>query len=127
MTEQVSIEAMNETIARFEGRKKTLVNQKGKQYVFWSDPTGTNPLYIEGLWYHESWDELMPVVKKIGDFLQEDLKKRPPHTATHGDMIEVDIHCWIRLVNIKKTHEFVYQFIDWHNEYIKNTSICQSK
>lgn len=65
MKEQISIEQKNEAIAIFEGRKKAHVNQKGKVDIFWSDPTGTNPLYSNGLYYHLSWDELMPVVEKI--------------------------------------------------------------
>ena len=72
--------------------------------------------------YHSSWNCLMPVVRKIYNTLAEMLRKRPPHTACHGDMIEVDIHCAIREVDIVKTHGYVYQFIQWYNKQSTTTN-----
>lgn len=70
---------------------------------------------MQYLKYHSSWDWLMPVGKKIYDLLAGELKKRPPHTASEGDLIEVDIHCAIREYNIVKAHEHIYRFVCWYN------------
>src|SRR5687768_10556975 len=82
-----------------------IVNVKENKWHEWS--------YVK---YHSSWDQLMPVVKKIYDTLAEMLKKRPPHTACQGDLIEVDIHCAIREVDILKAHGYVYQFCLWYKK-----------
>jgi hypothetical protein len=110
MSNEPTIEQKNEAIAKFMG------------YYYHSGKFYSNTIYPgRGNWfkvarYHNSWDWLMPVVRKIYDMLAEMLKKRPPHTACHGDMIEVDIHCAIREVNITKTHGYVYQFIQWYKK-----------
>lgn len=112
MKEQATIEQMNEAIALFDGY--TIYDEGMTRCVINAAKLG---FPVADLRYHESWSWLMPVIKKIGNFLQYDLKKRPPHTATNGDWIEVDIHLALREVDIEKTHQYVYQFIEWYNHY----------
>lgn len=69
----------------------------------------------EKLKFHSSWDWLMPVGKKIFDWLQEEIKTRPPHTASRGDLIECDISCAIREYDIEKAYEQIVRFIEWYN------------
>jgi hypothetical protein len=108
MEATISNDEMNVTIAAFMGYHYNA----GK---FYSNKGGKGNWFKEAK-YHSSWDWLMPAVKKIYDTLAEMLKKRPPHTACQGDLIEVDIHCAIREVDILKAHGHVYQFCLWYNK-----------
>lgn len=110
MSNNHTIEQMNEVISLFDGWE--LIEEDNAQHFKRNGCFYTHSQLL----YHSSWDWLMPVVRKIYDILAEMLKKRPPHTACHGDMIEVDIHCAIREVDILKTHDFVHQFIQWYNK-----------
>lgn len=122
---EATIEQMNEAIALFEGRKRAVVNERGKAHHFWSDPTATNPLYSETLHYHESWDELMPVVEKI-----ETLEKGRFSVAIDRNYTTISDDTrkphqreivWIhKLPNnennrLSRTYQAVYQFIQWYN------------
>jgi len=110
MSTEPTIDQMNETIAQFMG------------YYYSAGKFYSNTVYPgRGNWfkvarYHNSWDWLMPVGKKIRELLQDMLKKRPPHTACHGDLIEVDIHCAISEYDIVKAHKYIHQFITWLNQ-----------
>lgn len=114
MSNEPTIEQMNETIALFMGYEKY-----EDRYGIWFKKEGLiKSLHpkLQSLRYHSSWDQLMPVVKKIYDTLADMLKKRPPHTACQGDLIEIDIHCAIREVDILKAHGYVYQFCLWYKK-----------
>lgn len=64
--------------------------------------------------FHESWDWLMPVCRKIRDLL--DSMERPSQNhGCQGDIIEVDIHCALREIDIQKTFKHVIQFVEWWN------------
>jgi hypothetical protein len=78
---------------------------------------GLNKIFLKGFTYHEDWNKLMPVGKKIYDLLAEMAKERPPHTACHGDVIEVDITCHIREYNIAGAHKSIYEFVQWFNSH----------
>ena len=112
MSNEPTIEQMNEAIALFMGGS-SIKEHGGKRYVYYPESCARG---ITALEYHSSWDLLMPVGKKIYDLLAEMAKKRPPSTACHGDMLEVDIHCHIREYNLSKAHEAIYQFIQWYNK-----------
>lgn len=66
--------------------------------------------------YEESWDLLMEVGKKIFDWLQQDMKNRPAHTCTQGDLIEADITCAIREYNKEEAHKHIVRWIEWYNQ-----------
>lgn len=121
MSNTPTIEQMNEAIAVFMDMEK--------EFQDWRLPNKPVVYLRDGYWipakhlkFHLNWEWLMPVVRKIYDVLADMLKKRPPHTACHGDMIEVDIHCAIREVNILKAHGFVYQFCEWYNNQKEATN-----
>jgi hypothetical protein len=118
MNNEPTIEQMNEMIGIYMGGQwiTKAIGGRERRWFYYNDlPFARVKSTIE-LNYHKSWDELMPVVKKIYDTLADMLKKRPPHTACHGDLIEVDIHCAIREVDILKAHGYVYQFCLWYNK-----------
>jgi hypothetical protein len=112
MSNEPTIEQMNEVIALFMGGS-SIKEHGGHRYVYYKN---TCARAVSELKYHSSWGALMPVVKKIYDTLANMLKKRPPHTACQGDLIEIDIHCAIREVDILKAHGYVYQFCLWYNK-----------
>jgi hypothetical protein len=103
-----NIDEMNITIADFMG----YYHQASKFYP----KSGERGKWFKDAKYHSSWDWLMPVGKKIYDLLADMMKQRPQHTACHGDVLEVDIHCYIREYNLPKAHQAVYQFIQWYNK-----------
>ena len=65
--------------------------------------------------YSESWDELMPVCRKIRDLLNS-INRPSQNHCCYGDGIEVDIHCALQSIDIIKTLKYVLQFIEWWNE-----------
>lgn len=65
--------------------------------------------------YHKRWDWLMPVGKKIFEYMQVDIKKRPPHTLSDGDWLESAIGISIRDYDLAGAHRKIYEFILWHN------------
>jgi hypothetical protein len=137
MSDKPTITKMNEAIAIFDGWELVRIGYFDTtdetdwqiENDKWIEEVGIEDVghYIvkvkENTWhqwedvaYHTSWDWLMPVVRKIYGTLQQALKARPPHTCTNGDLIEVDIGCAIRECDIEKTHEYVYNFIQWYNK-----------
>jgi hypothetical protein len=125
--DQDRIDDMNEVIAIFDGYqfRKGDPNHKCNFCFAGDEPCAPavdrfikdcRVYYHFELKYHSSWDALMPVGKKIYDLLAEMAKKRPPHTACHGDLLEVDIHCHIREYDRPKAHKAIYEFIQWYNK-----------
>lgn len=105
----MSIEQQNRIIAEFMGycfdESMGVFRVSGSLKRVWSD-----------LNYHASWELLMEVGKKIFDWLQQDMKNRPPHTCTQGDLIEVDISCAIREYNKEEAHKHIVRWIEWYNQ-----------
>lgn len=115
MSTEVTTEVMNEAIAVFDGWERY-----EDRYGIWFKREGLIKCLhpkLQELKYHTSWEALMPVGKKIRDLLNDMQKKRPPHTACHGDLIEVDIHCAVSDYDIVNAHKHMYTFITWYNEY----------
>lgn len=112
MANEPTIAEMNSVIAVFDGGEWKK-DDYGEYGFFFPH---RRPTAKEALKYHTSWSWLMPVGKKIYDLLVDMSKKRRPHTACHGDLLELDITCHIREYNINKAHEAVYQFCKWLNQ-----------
>lgn len=109
------IQQNNELIALFMGLEK--------QEQQWRAPQPTTAYLVHDYWtpvakmkYHSSWEWLMPVGKKIFDYLQEVARNRPRHTCSQGDLIEVDISCAIREYDREKAHQYIVDFIKWYNQ-----------
>lgn len=107
----------NKLIAEFMGCK---IRKDGK--VVLSAPELLTGECLSKPKYHYSWDWLMPVVKKIYDYLQN-IERPLVNHCWKGYLLEVDIACWIREVNIKKAHEAVIEFIKWYNTQPKTDKI----
>lgn len=71
----------------------------------------------EQLEFHESWDWLMLVGKRIREVLAELHAKMPKHSACHGHVIEVDIHCAVTTYNINKAWIAIVSFVRWYNDF----------
>ncbi len=120
--ETISVDQMNEVIARFMGIVPI--------------PAGTKRLgdikapeeSIALLRYHSSWDCLMPVVEKIEGID----KRRYGITIDPTSVIVTDYDkgddgqiIWVHEypdngdTKILMTHDAVYQFIQWHNQQNK--------
>jgi hypothetical protein len=70
--------------------------------------------HLDQFKYHESWDELMPVYKKIRVLL-DTLERPSKNHCCKGDSIEVDIHCALLSIDILKVNKYVIEFIEWWN------------
>lgn len=120
----MSIEQQNELIAVFDGFRRGKAYYRDRedgQYDCWYDDAGrhadSRTSYIsQGLKYNSSWSWLMPVGEKIFNWLQAEAKKRPRHTCTEGDLIEVDITCALREYDKAGAHEHIVRWIEWFNQ-----------
>lgn len=74
-----------------------------------------NRLKSDGLLFHTSWDWLMPVGKKIMEYLNG-IDRPNKDAVCYGDALEVDIHCAIREYDLPKAHEAICNFITWYNQ-----------
>lgn len=131
MSNEVTIEAMNEVIARFMGGTRVL---HPEQRFFNEDFYG----YVchDGRWWNEkclkyqtSWDWLMPVVEKIEslenkrfgvciDVLDTMIMDYNCTGYDEGEkvIIQTDIYPDNGDTKISITHAAVYQFITWYND-----------
>lgn len=100
----------NELIAEFMGMTR---NRMGLS-------TGNFMKGKMGLWFHTSWDWLMPVVEKIGKLYEEAF---PPNEKfiemilAHEDPIDkhyIDVISTSICTPINEVYEEVIKFIKWH-------------
>ena len=105
-TIQPTVEAMNEVIARFMG----YYFNAGK---FYSNGGGRGAWFKEAK-YHESWDWLMPVVKKIKSIHFDILRQR----ANIMDYMRAAAPMNSALISIDLVglHKGVYEFLTWYNK-----------
>ena len=59
--------------------------------------------------YHESWDQIMPVVKSIL------VDREVPKKETKGWYAYHSIEMKLAMVDIKSVHKDVIEYIEWHN------------
>ena len=109
MANEPTITEMNYVIGVFDGRRFSMSHI--------NDYTAATAPKMK---YHNDWNWLMRVGKKIYTLLAEMAKQRPPNTACQGDLIEVDIQCHIREYNITGAHKSIYELIMWLNQQKKN-------
>lgn len=119
----VSVEEGNKIIAEFMGAKISEAEcfSGTKEVVDYSncdinpDERGSNRVWLNHVFYHTSWDWLMPVAKKILDYLQN-IDRPSINHCCKGDLLEVDIQCAIREIDILNTHKYIVVWIQWHNQ-----------
>lgn len=80
--------------------------------VYSKDLTEGKPL--DNFNYAKSWDELMPVYRKIRDIINE-RSKYDKHTRTNYDLLELDVQMAICEVNIEKAFDSTIKFIECWN------------
>lgn len=116
---QEEISEGNKLIAEFmEWTWETDIYKPG---YWWSkDPLKDRRMFAE-LFFHESWDWIMPVYVKIMDNLQH-LDRPSKNHCCKGDEIEVDIFCHLRVADIHKMWQHVVLFIKWWNSRITPTN-----
>lgn len=142
MSNEVTIDVMNEAIARFMGYEKVTVGYFGcddetewqRKHAFWMDKVGIESvgdyfvdvandewLFCDDVNYDKSWDALMPVVEKIRGM------------GYHIE-ITISVHCSVEILKLRGDPEkdvlriiaystpinaiytAVYQFITWYND-----------
>jgi hypothetical protein len=107
---EATIIGMNRTICEFLGwefredaKYEYMAYFEGQQ--MWCDNLqGVNKILLKGFKYHEDWNKLMPVVKKIQHLKIEEFPKKKPVMAA---LIDVDI---------STLHEAVFVFCQWYNK-----------
>lgn len=67
--------------------------------------------------FHSSWDKIIPVYRKMRDFLQN-MERPSRNHCCKGDMIELDASCALTEVNIEGVYKHIVDFINWHNELL---------
>jgi hypothetical protein len=69
--------------------------------------------------YHEDWNKLMPVYKKIRDYMQ-DIARPSKNHCCQGDVIAVDIQVSVMSIDIENAFKYIVQFIEWYNNQTVN-------
>lgn len=101
---------MNETIAEFIGTRKEIpLNSVTPRFAIW----GKTYLNYQ-LDFHKDWNWLMAVAKKIYDYLQN-IKRPNKNACCQLDLLEVDIICHIREIDLQETHKAIYYWIQHYN------------
>jgi|SRR5690606_15479449 len=118
--EQNDILEGNKLIAEFMGilyglRKNGIVEQNSKVRIHqYQDFEETEGLHVNHLKFHSSWDWLMPVYRKIKDYLDR-IERPSKNHCCYGDSLEVDIHCAVTEIHIEGAHKSIVEFIKWYN------------
>ncbi len=90
--------------------------------VVWYDPDrayfGVGCRYTDDLKFNESWDWYMKAYRKAKDFLN-DMDRPSKNHCCKGDLLEVDIHCAVVEIDIKKAYIALVKFVEWYNEYVE--------
>jgi hypothetical protein len=103
----------NKLIAEFMGAtfKENTHTDKGEHCYGLDSAYGG--ITIDNLKYHESWDWLMPVIKKIFKTIQYSIPITPEYHVV------VSLLNDLSTCNIKNTYNSVVRCIKWHNNPIK--------
>lgn len=128
MSNEVTIEQMNEVIARFDGWESRLQKkgQHSKTPLWYKVSAGYAAWDLTAMKYHTSWDWLMPVVEKIAALSLDDI--------VHIEIGKSYSRCFYWNIDDGKVHLFdkgqgtsiqvvyaaVYQFITWYNQQQQN-------
>lgn len=108
----------NKLIAAFMGSKGIVQKQKGLghgQKMYKGVVPNSPQLSTNVLEYHTSWEWIIPVIKKIKDYLQNMPERPSKNHCCQGDWLEVDIQCALWELDIEKTWKAVIAFIKWYN------------
>lgn len=109
----MSIQESNKMIAEFMGL--TWHEDEVFGPLVSKDGTSYNPKY------DTDWSWLMPVGKKIHDYLQG-LERPSVNHCCKGDMIETDILCHLHTYSLEKVYEHIVLFIQWYNDFTSQPS-----
>jgi hypothetical protein len=120
LTQEQIIEG-NKLIAEFMGWH---YNSKYNQWCMMEDLTILDGEEYAGEWFrvlkfHSSWDWLLPVIRKIRDYLNNMPERPSKNHCCKGDLIEVDIQCALWEINIENTWQHTVEFIKWYNSQSK--------
>lgn len=83
--------------------------------------------------YHDSWNNLMPIVEKIESFgLRVEISENNCYIVSKG--VEDELYPWLQIfpeqgfarydnAKINSTWNCIVEFIEWYNEHTKKTTI----
>ena len=109
-------------ISIFMGGIGMFKNNSGQWRCSFSDNPSDHFILPE---YDKDWNELIPVVKKIKDYLQS-LPRPTRNHCCKGDLLEVDIQCALWELDIKMVFDNIIPFIEWYNTQLGKTSIVNT-
>lgn len=82
---------------------------------------GTGKRVWGNLKYHESWDALVPVIRKAMNFLQT-MERPSQHHCCKGDLIECDLICHMRELDLPKVYAKTVELVQWITNYTTKQS-----
>lgn len=98
-----------------------------KQVMFDSriyyDTLGISPFFSQvaedEIYFDQSWDFLMPVVKKIMDFKDKFGRDINHYKESKGWCAYYAIPSFLEMVEIGRVYKYCIEFIEWENKFIK--------
>jgi hypothetical protein len=114
-SKEPTIAEMNEIIGIFMGGKWEIKNIAGRNHrrFYYSDIPFAYVKDTTHLNYHKSWDELIPVIKKVKgmhfDILNQTYVLDYMKAASHMNSGYLSL-------DIDKAHKGVYEFLLWYNQ-----------
>lgn len=111
MSNEPTIEQMNEVIALFDGWQR----YEDKFGIWFKRGELIKCLHpkLQDLQYHKSWDALMPVVKKIRGMHMDILQRIGIGEYMHA---AAPMNSALLSYDIEKMHLGVYNFLIWYNQ-----------
>lgn len=114
-SKEPTISEMNEIIGIFMGGKweTKMIARRSHRRFYYSDKPFEYVKDTTHLNYHKSWDELIPVIKRIKGMHMDILKQAyvldymKAAGAMNSGLISLDID---------KAHKGVYEFLMWYNQ-----------
>lgn len=121
MSNEVTIEQMNEAIARFMGGVKQIIPEGGlhgykEGTVLWMYLFSGNADPVRSLEFHTSWDWIVPVCKNI-----KSIKFNNMNTLMLSMGAMAEMNNGIVSLDLERTHKGAFQFLNWLNQQ-KQTS-----
>lgn len=107
------IESMNEVIAIFDGRVKTVDGDD----IWWSDigANDNNVWMPDQLRYHTDWSWIMPVGKKC----RESFDALPFEVLASGYFYMNEINKSLQTFSPAMVHREIFNYIEWYNKHTK--------
>jgi len=82
--------------------------------VYYLDTVSNSRVLVDAVDFQKDWRWLAKFGIKIREVLAAIRKVVPKNCACQGDLIDVDIHCAVRIWDHVQTHKEMYKFAEWY-------------